>query len=274
MAKGERELTMKNKLELVPTNSTYSQVCRDALNGFTPKERGSVRIADVPTTAHSVVVARILDIPTGLEGQHLIFTGGVEAALVGLRMAEWKKKPSRLHIVAHESEPSQATIERLVSGYLAPDSTPIIDAAWVGDDFLVVSHTLEPLRIKRDKLTRWLGSDKKKHAKFQIDSDGSYVLWPHADAHFGWKQLQYLVDPTARMAAEQRSAKYRVRYGNAIRQVREAHGLRQSDLGLNDRHVRRIEQGTQFPTAKALRTIAASHEMPIEDYLEEVAKAL
>jgi hypothetical protein len=265
---------MANKLELVPTNSRYAKLCHTALKGFTKSERNFVRISGKPSTTHSVVVARVDDLPTGMEGQHLIFTGDMQAALVGLCINQWKKRPDRVHIVAHEKEPSQATIERLVSGYLAPDNTPIIDALWCGDDFLIVSHLLEPMRVQRHQLEKWLGTDQEKHAQFEIDSDGSFVHWPHADAHFGWKQLSYLIDPAAAVAADRRSAEFQVEYGGALRRVRESRGLRQADLGLNERHVRRIEQGLQFPTAKALGVMAQGHGLTTEDYLDLVAKSL
>jgi len=75
-----------------------------------------------------------------------------------------------------------------------------------------------------------LGRRREALSHFEIDPDGSYVHWPPADAHFGWDQLRYLIDPVAVETAKKRSTEYNRRYGDAIRRGREEAGLKQSDL--------------------------------------------
>jgi transcriptional regulator with XRE-family HTH domain len=79
----------------------------------------------------------------------------------------------------------------------------------------------------------------------------------------------------AKLRAEQESAKFNARYGQAIRSLREARGLKQSDIkGLEERTVRRIEKGETRATVNALAKLAEAHEVSLTDYLGELAKTL
>ena len=58
----------------------------------------------------------------------------------------------------------------------------------------------------------------------------------------------------------------------AGRQLREQHGLRQQDIeGFDERHVRRIEKGEVPATVSALKKLADSHMMNVQEYLDELA---
>lgn len=269
---------MSATFEIVATNTLYAQVCKTALKRFAENERRNIVISAEPTTHNSVVVSSILDIPASVPTNRLcrflVFTEGQAAAEVGKRVASFMGRKRKMEFVASEQQPTIATLQRLLGGYIAKDSPRIIDANWIGSDFSVLSHELERLSIPAQRLEKWLGRDSRKLGAFRISQSGSYVHWPHADAHFGWEQLRYLVDPAAATAATKHSAAYNTRYGLAIRKVRESHGLRQQDLGLDPRHVGRIERGEHRATAKALREFAKAHNLSVDDYLAEVAKEM
>ncbi|MFM8724453.1 MAG: hypothetical protein ACKON9_04935, partial [Planctomycetaceae bacterium] len=59
----------------------------------------------------------------------------------------------------------------------------------------------------------------------------------------------------------------------AIKSLREDTGLKQKEIhGLTDRQLRRIEQGEQIVTSKALEALAKSHGMEIGDYMRELGR--
>jgi ribosome-binding protein aMBF1 (putative translation factor) len=110
---------------------------------------------------------------------------------------------------------------------------------------------------------------------FQIDEDGDQVYWPDLDVHMGWSQFRQAVDPASRIRAQQKDARFNKSYGAAIRDLRESHGLNQSDIrDLDERTVRRIEQGETRATANAIEKLAAAHRMKTNDYMQELANRL
>ena len=110
---------------------------------------------------------------------------------------------------------------------------------------------------------------------FEVGYDGSYLQWPALDVHLGFTQLEEVVFPERALRRRQERDRFNERFGAAIRSVREAAGLRQSDIeGLSARHVGRIERGRVRATAKSLERLARSHGLGSADYLDRVAAAL
>ncbi len=90
-----------------------------------------------------------------------------------------------------------------------------------------------------------------------------------------WEQLRGIIDPTTLVAAQRRSREFNVRYGAAIRCLREEHGHTQADIkGIADRHLRRVEHGQTAVTSSVLKALAAAHHMSLSDYLAELAERL
>src|SRR5947209_2748166 len=84
--------------------------------------------------------------------------------------------------------------------------------------------------------------------------------WPRRDVHIGWGQFQQAVDPHARLKAQQKHDRFNERYGRAVRALRESTGLSQQNItGLDERTVRRIEQGKTRATVSALSRLAKAH---------------
>ena len=111
-------------------------------------------------------------------------------------------------------------------------------------------------------------NDPAKLAHFEIDEDGRFLFWPHADAHLGWEQFTQIVDPPAAFAAKQSSTEFNKRYGAAIRAAREASNLKQTDIeGIFNRDLRRIEQGEQAASKSALESLSNAHRLTLDAYL-------
>jgi hypothetical protein len=148
--------------------------------------------------------------------------------------------------------------------------------AWIEEDCLIVLFpAFDRLRVPLSKLTKYLGTDKDEIKAFEIDDDGSFLYWPHVDVHLGPNQLHALVDPTAAIAARQKSRQFNREYGEAICALREEHGLRQNAIqGVTDRHLRRIEQGLLPVKSGLLESLATAHGLEVSAYMVELARRL
>jgi len=186
------------------------------------------------------------------------------------------RSPMRLHIAAPTEDESTESMWRRFLSVLsaAPDDHRILDAWWENDEFVVMSQRFERLRLSLDQLRElrfFKKSSRNKLERFEIDEDGAYVRWPRLDVDLDWNGLCRLA---GKMDAgrQLRSQESRQTYGDAIRQLREQHGMRQQDIeGLDERHVRRIEKGEVPATVSALKKLADSHMMNVQEYLDELA---
>jgi hypothetical protein len=158
---------------------------------------------------------------------------------------------------------------------------------WEAQDELIAiaSASNDSLFVMGCDLTTWevpfnsLGSLSKISAKergnFELDEDGSYLYFPGGDIHLDLEDLKAAVDPQFKeqlLIAKLESGKS---FGKAIATVRKAHQLNQNEIdGLSDRHLRRIENEGQQPTLDALKKLAASHQLNLEDYLTQINRAI
>lgn len=150
-----------------------------------------------------------------------------------------------------------------------------MDAWWDGEELVVISPTLERLRVPLNKLPKVRNIDKNQREKFVIDPHGVFIYWPDVDVHMGWSQFKQMIDPASLLRAQQKSEAFNKRYGSAIRQLRQEKGINQSQIeGLDARTIRRVENGETRATSKALACLAKSHQMKINDYMNEIAKHL
>ena len=163
--------------------------------------------------------------------------------------------------------------------YLASSQLPLpssIADAWVeGETLFVLSPGFDRLRVPLNDLYRVVGATIDNIKAFEIDEDGSYLYWPHANVHLGWEQLQGILDATTLLSARPRSAAFNQQYGRAIRTLREEHGLKQSEIvGIADRHLRRIEHGQTAATRSVLASLTQAHGMDLPRSLAELAGRL
>lgn len=155
------------------------------------------------------------------------------------------------------------------------DSDSILDAYLADDILVVISPTFNRLRVPLSKIPRVCDAPVAERRQFEIDKYGDYIFWPSQDVHMGWLQFQQAIDPQAKLRSEQKSEKFNKAYGAAIRSVRESKGLRQSDIeGLDDRTVRRIENGETRATRAALVAMANAHGLTPEEFMEQVAETM
>jgi DNA-binding transcriptional regulator YiaG len=287
-----RRIAGKGSLIFVATNDQFETDCKESVKSLPPSVRALVQVAGITSqpekswhggTTAVVVLSRLEDLSGDvldrLKESHVtkqvVFIRGLPVEAVAARlMALRLHSPSRLHITAKAScELEAKMIQRLVTGMAEGDEEhPIIDA-WIEQDSLVLlSVSFHRMTVPQSKLCRFLGEGREDFNNFEIDEDGRFIYWPHADAHFGWKQLEQLIDPTKAIKDQQKSSQFNLKYGQAIRVLRENSGLKQSEInGLTERQLRRIEHGQQMATTNALKLLASSHNLAIGDYMSQLA---
>lgn len=151
----------------------------------------------------------------------------------------------------------------------------ILDARIERGILHVISPSFKRLEVPIASIPKLSEAGEGDLEKFEIDVDGSYLYWPDLDVHLGWEQLRQIVDPEAAQKAQRKSREFNIRYGAAIRKVREASGLSlRSIAGLSDKQVRRIERGQCRSTSRALEKLAKAHGLETNDYMQRVAEAM
>ena len=281
-----------NRIFVVATSSDYQKLCVSSLKRL--PSQGRVELVSLPKVDKGAVlkaqqhaallVSRLADITketleracVTASTRQLVFLEGLPVEAVASRLLPLNiRNPERIHIAAQSDRSSmEELIFRMFSGMTESDgSHPIVDA-WVENEKLVLlSPTFSRLEIPLEKLVRFVGSNKAEVGAFEIDEDGSFLHWPHADVHLGWLQFQQIIDPAVVVTTKKKTAEYNLRYGEAIRAMRESRGLKHSEIaGVTDRQIRRVEHGQQSASKPTLEALAKAHSMSLADYVEELAK--
>lgn len=150
----------------------------------------------------------------------------------------------------------------------------IATAQVVGDRLLVVSCALEVFEVPFALIPALRRIPAGQRIAFAIASEGSYIHWPHPDIHLDLDAIRYATDPQQRACRQALRLAADQRFGAAVAQLRKQRGLRQSAIaGLSERQVRRIEKG-QRTTVAALKLLAKSHGLALDEYLEALADAM
>jgi hypothetical protein len=281
------------KLRVFATNRDHAQLCIDAVDSLSSKIRKRITLKHgqswnttpwgrPQSSGRSVVVSRLIDFgfddptpPIGRHSQYLMFTEGLPPGAIAARVPRLHVgNIHRLHLAKPEKQGTAPLVRRLISGIVIPNTHPILDAWWEGDGgsyLAVISPDLFRLRIPADKLRPFLKGGEL--TEFEIDDEGDFLYWPKSDVHFGWDELESLIDPVKAASAKTRNAEFSVKYGNAIRLFREYGHLSQSDIhGIDPRHLRRIEHGELPISPKAIELLAKAHGLDANNYLAAVAK--
>lgn len=293
----EKSQKVEAGFRVIATNSAYEKLCRQSLKKLPARFRSRFQLHSFSSlegipfpdrqVARTIYVSRLADLPAegskkslpaSAESKHLLFLSGLPIEAMPPRLLQLDiRNPHRLHLAA-EREQSLIVdlVYRLLGGMAHADGPQSIVDAWVENERLVLlSPGFDRLAVPLKLLAPMIGTDTTRIEAFEIDEDGRFLFWPHADVHLGWEQLLQLVDPAAAVSARQKTEGFNKRYGMAIRTFREEAGLTQSDIaGVTERHLRRVEHGDQAATTGILEALSVAHGMSLDDYLERLAKAL
>ncbi len=167
-------------------------------------------------------------------------------------------------------------LKRLISAITADDKEERVLDARLEDGVLhVVSPDFSRLDVPIAKIAQLRTAEPSQTRNFEIDEDGAFVYWPDIDLHLGWSQLQQVVEPDAARKALQKSQQFNIRYGKAVQKVREAAGLKPTDVaGLSEKQLRRIEKGECRLTSNGIEALSKAHGLKANEYLQRLAEAL
>lgn len=165
-------------------------------------------------------------------------------------------------------------LERLVSAFESDNNEErILDARIENGILHIVSPSFARLDVPIEKITEFKSVDTSVVQEFEIDEDGAFLYWPKLDVHLGWRQLQQAVDPDVVYKAQQRSEAFNVRYGKAVRLVREQADIKRREVnGLSEKQLRRIEKGECRLTANAVEALAHAHGLKPSGYMQRLAE--
>lgn len=192
------------------------------------------------------------------------------------------RSPERFYVAEISESQSDAVglidslLRRMKAAVSADESDRRIwDARIEGDVLRVISPSFKRLEIAISSISSLSGASKTSIQNFNIDPDGSFIYWPELDVHLGWEQLVQIADPEAAQKAQRKSKAFNIRYGAAIRKVRQLEGLSASAIpGLSAKQVGRIERGECRSTSRALQKLADAHGVAIDKYMQRVAKTM
>ena len=277
----------------VATNASYESLCIQSVKRLAHASRARTCVASVLQSGSIatqsagtsvIVISKLADLTEEVlkklsgssESRQVVFISEFPIEAVTSRLMKLKiRRSNRLHVSDKHDEASQSElIQRLVSGMAENDGCKTIVDAWIeGNELVLLSPAFERMRVPNSKLVRFLGDSDRQFSAFEIDEDGRFLYWPHSDTHLGWKQFEQLINPTVAIKDGKKSDQFKQRYGRAIKSLREEKGLKQAEIhGLTDRQLRRIEQGLQMVTSKALESLAKAHELDIADYMKEIGR--
>lgn len=104
---------------------------------------------------------------------------------------------------------------------------------------------------------------------FCISTDGSRISWSKYDIDINLDSIERALNPEP---SKKESKEHDLRIGEAIANLRNQHGLRQTDIeGIDERHLRKIEKGSQRATSRCLKILATAHNLDVDDYLNRIS---
>jgi hypothetical protein len=299
VSKNPQAILSGPSVRVIVTNADYGRICKAFVRRLPAQTKSRLSMVTCPSWSDvdlrtgdkssglpTFFVSRVADIPdripvkarTRRQSKHLLFAEGLPVEAIASRLPRLGIRDiQRLHI-ARAREPSQISkiVFRLVKGITQPNEPERILDAWIENrDLALLAPSFKRLIVPLERLQKYLGNVVDQARAFEIDEDGSFLYWPHADVHLGWNQFFRLIDATASLAAKQRRNEFNREYGAAIRVLREEAALRQADIeGTTQRNLRRVEHGRIPATKATLQALADAHGLPLEDYLERLAKRL
>ncbi len=177
------------------------------------------------------------------------------------------------NMIVHGSDPSVP--RRVLNAWaLGAQHDLIAHAGFAGDILLVASCALELFEVPVAGLPPLARMTVPQRANMVVADDGAYLEWPEADVHLDLDSIRMVLDPGRAEKAAWKKVAHDQAFGAAVAAVRQATGLRQSDIpGVSARQVHRIEQGA-FPRVATIERLAAAHGSTSNQYLNRVAGAM
>ena len=208
----------------------------------------------------------------GPDTRYLVLANVPEPAILALASAFDLRRPEiRMHVTRDPK-----AVHRLLIAQLRDEPAEgIVDAYVLFTDLVLTLGDLTIRRFPVKELPDLNPMPERHLLEFEIDEDGSFLYWPHADLHLGASQLLQAVNPAYLADVEIKRFASSSALGHALAALRESKGLRQSDIPrLSERQVRRIEQGVSRFSSSSAAKFAEAFGVPVTEFLDHLAVAV
>jgi len=220
--------------------------------------------------ASELIGARRLSLPNWVdtETRYLVVLDVPEQEVLRLASALRLHKPDRRLRVSRDP----LIVKRLIIALKRPAPWEgILDAYVLEDSLVVVLGDMSVRQIPIRRLPRVGEFEPAEFRRFEIDSAGSYLYWPHHDVHMGPSQMLQAVDPMYLADVEIRRYEM-ARVSLALLDMRNDRQLKQTEIpGLSERHVRRLEREQIRLTVKAAARFASAFGLTQSEFLDELS---
>jgi len=148
----------------------------------------------------------------------------------------------------------------------------IADAAVLGENLMIRDCALNRYVLPFHAIGDLSAIKLDDRSRFKISEEGSRISWPDYGVDINLDSIKSALDPGPSKADSELHDRL---YGGAIAQLRKDAGLRQTDIeGLDERHLRKIESGSQRATLRSLEILAKAHKLDINDYMNKLAQCV
>lgn len=145
----------------------------------------------------------------------------------------------------------------------------IADAAVIEDKLLVRDCALSRYIIPFSAISDLSSINPEDRKDFSVSEDGSRMSWSKYDIDINLDSIKSALNPAPSI---EESKEHDRRIGAAIAKLRNEYGLRQTDIdGIDERHLRKIEKGSQRATSRCLKFLATAHNSDIDTYLNRLS---
>ena len=116
--------------------------------------------------------------------------------------------------------------------------------------------------------------DPTELQKPAIDPTGARLTWSKHHIDINFDTVRYHGDAKYKVERDLAALEYYPQHGDAIRKLREELNFTQeaiaSETGVSTRHLSRIENGEQKPTAKLMNKLASAQGLSFDEYLNRL----
>ncbi len=281
---------MKTDIEFIPYGEISSELTKDRWRRTSRHVRVSRLWKSTTQAPQRIVVTSSCDLDESFvkmfrkratqETRLLIFNEGISPDRLISKILDLQiRTPERCYVVESKfgAGKSRASFRACVRRFFATlesneEQDRIFDARIENEILRLVSPRFVRLEIPISKIPGFKNAKTAEILNFEIDEDGSFIYWPDLDVHFGWRQLEQLINPEAALKSAQKSEEFNKRYGKAVQKLREAASLKRNDIpGLSEKQLGRIETGACRLTTNAIEALSNAHKMDRNEYMKRLA---
>ena len=188
-----------------------------------------------------------------------------------------RKELKNKSIILDKNEDS-SIFKRIAHAYKIGAPQDIIAKAEINKDFkgnnwlYVTACDFNAFKINVKAITALASLSENELKAFKIHEFGFYLHWPKQDIHLNIDSLAIIASPKLLNQKLSALAKDCKSFGLLMKQFRNANSqFSQKDFSpINERQIRKYENGEAYPTYKNLTIIASKYQLSVNDYLNKL----